>query len=378
MRQMTLRHSKPPVEQTRSAASSEHADRPHVLDLRPGEPVRVRSASEIFKTLDERGTLEGLPFMPEMVKYCGRVSSVGKRADKTCGDSSWGLRRMTNTVHLSGIRCDGAAHGGCQAACLIYWKEAWLERIEPGSAEDPGAPQTASEGAFVTGTLLPAARNGNAPSDHEPAWRCQATEIPRASVRLHGWQLGQYRRDARNWGTRKVLRVLIVDAFNRFQHLNRRYLPRLLLFKAGQPYPFIDGTLEKGRTPSAELGLRPGDLVRIKPKEEIIKTLDRTNKNRGLSFDIEMVKYCGHTARVRGRVERLIDERTGQMIHIKSDCIILEGVVCTADYHRLCPRSIYSYWRELWLEKVPSPPTISARDGTGRARPKENRTPWIP
>jgi hypothetical protein len=363
IRQMTLRHSKPPVQQTRSVASSEHADRPQVLDLGPGEPVRVRSASEIFKTLDDRGMLEGLPFMPEMVKYCGRVLSVDKRADKTCGDSSWGLRRMTKTVHLSGVRCDGAAHGGCQAACLIYWKEAWLERVEPGSAEDLSA-QTASEGAFVTGTLLPATASRNPPRDDDPAWQCQATEIPRASVRLHGWQLGQYKRDTRNWGMRKVLRVLIVDAFNRLQYLNRRYLPRLLLFRAG-PYPFIAGTLEKGRTPSEELGLRPGDLVRIKPKKEIIKTLDRTNKNRGLSFDSEMVKYCGRTARVRGRVERLIDERTGQMIHIKSDCIILEGTVCTADYHRLCPRSIYSYWRELWLEKVPSPPTISARDGNG-------------
>ena len=44
-----------------------------VLGLRPGEVVRVRSASEIFATLDDRGTLDGLPFMPEMLKYCGRT-----------------------------------------------------------------------------------------------------------------------------------------------------------------------------------------------------------------------------------------------------------------------------------------------------------------
>jgi hypothetical protein len=358
MQQLRLRHPKPPVHQTRSTARSQHADYPQVLGLRPGELVRVRSASEIFKTLDERGTLEGLPFMPEMVKFCGRVLSVDKRADKTCGDSSWGLRRMNDVVHLSRVRCDGSAHGGCGAACLVYWKESWLERVEPGSTEKNRA-QTASEGGFVAATLLPATRDENAPSDDPPTWRCQATEIPRASVRLHGWQLDQYRRDARNWGIRKVLRALIFEVFNRLLDLTRRYLPRMLAFKAG-PYPLIAGALEKGRTPSEELGLRPGDLVRIKPKEEIIKTLDHTNKNRGLSFDSEMVKYCGRTARVRGRVERLIDERTGQMIHIKRDCIVLEGVVCTADYHRLCTRSIYSYWREIWLEKVPSPPTKPA------------------
>jgi hypothetical protein len=33
---------------------------------------------------------------------------------------------MTDTVHLSDLRCDGSAHAGCQAGCLLFWKEAWL------------------------------------------------------------------------------------------------------------------------------------------------------------------------------------------------------------------------------------------------------------
>ena len=44
------------------------------------------------------------------------------------------------------------------------------------------------------------------------------------------------------------------------------------------------------------------------------------------------------------------------MIEINSDCVILEGVVCAADYHRFCPRAIYPYWREVWLERVDGPP----------------------
>ena len=56
----------------------------HVLSLKPGEFVRVRSASEIFATLDERGMLDGMPFMPEMLKYCGRTLPVTQRADATC------------------------------------------------------------------------------------------------------------------------------------------------------------------------------------------------------------------------------------------------------------------------------------------------------
>ena len=81
--------------------------------------------------------------------------------------------------------------------------------------------------------------------------------------------------------------------------------------------------------------------MRIKSKEEIEATLDTTGRNRGLSFDGEMSNYCGRTARVRARVNRLIEESNGEMIDIKSDCIILEGIVCAGDYHRFCTRAIY-------------------------------------
>ena len=54
------------------------------LDLRPGDWVEVRSEQEILATLDERGTLSGLVFMPEMLAQCGRRMQVFKRADKTC------------------------------------------------------------------------------------------------------------------------------------------------------------------------------------------------------------------------------------------------------------------------------------------------------
>lgn len=102
------------------------------LGLKPGELVEVRSELEILDTLDD-ATLDGLPFMPEMLAYCGRQYRVYKRADKTCDTVSAerGLslfRRMERTVHLTMLRCDGAAHGGCQTGCLMFWKEAWLRR----------------------------------------------------------------------------------------------------------------------------------------------------------------------------------------------------------------------------------------------------------
>lgn len=323
-----------------------------VLGLRPGEVVRVRSAFEIFATLDDRGMLDGLPFMPEMLKYCGRTLPVTQRADKTCaGDGV--VRRMHNTVHLQKARCDGSAHGGCQASCLMFWKEAWLERVENGSA--PASPALGEEEqAYVDRTLHPATRE---PTEAGATrYRCQATDIPGASEPLRFRQASQYVRDLQNWSVRKIVRGLVIEVFNLWQAFSKRHLPKALLIAGGNRYPFVVGRLKKGQTPSAKLDLRPGDLVRIKRKEEIEATLDETSHNRGLSFDGEMSNYCGRTARVRARVNRLIEESTGEMIEIGSDCIILEGVVCAADYHRFCTRAIYPYWREVWLEKIDDAP----------------------
>src|SRR5712664_2573618 len=101
-----------------------------------GDWVEVRSKEEILSSLDQDGNLEGMPFMPEMLKYCGRRFRVYKRAHKTC-DYSKGMvsRRVPSAVHLEGLRCTGEAHGECQAACLLFWKEAWLKPVqEPNAA----------------------------------------------------------------------------------------------------------------------------------------------------------------------------------------------------------------------------------------------------
>ena len=128
---------------------------------------------------------------------------------------------------------------------------------------------------------------------------------------------------------------------------------KTILDRTLMEYPGIRGTLQS--TPSAALNLQPGELVQIKSKEEIIRTLDVNNRNRGLSFDIEMVPYCGGIYRVLRRVEKIINEKTGKMMKFGNDCIVLEEVVCRSCYSRnrlFCPRSIYPYWREIWLTRI--------------------------
>ena len=93
----------------------------------------------------------------------------------------------------------------------------------------------------------------------------------------------------------------------------------------------------------------------MKPYDQVLKTLNKKNKNRGLYFDAEMVPYCGKRFRVLKRVEHMLEERTGKLIKLPNDCVILDGVVCQSCYSEkrlFCPRAIYSYWREIWLNKI--------------------------
>jgi hypothetical protein len=336
--------------------------------LHVGDLVEVLSPQEILTTLDEHGELESLPFMPEMLQFCGQRFYVDKVAVKACDTiTNSGMYRMHNAVHLSNVRCDGSAHGGCQAACNIYWKDAWLRRIdgpktvnvasqEPGQTTLPLLTPPVPPAVCTIETLSRATRKADPRPRDEPSYACQATELLRGtSEPIPFWNAGSYIRDVRsgNVGGWAMLVSLVIGIFNKAQDVLRGRLPERLSIRGGRRFPFIEGKLRK--TPEATLGLRPGELVRVKSREKIVDTLDVNNQNRGMSFDPEMLMYCGREARVRQRVQKIIDEETGRMVHFKNSCIILEDVVCTAKYHRYCPRGIYPYWREIWLERVAEP-----------------------
>jgi hypothetical protein len=323
--------------------------------LRVGDLVEVRSEEEILRTLNATGKLNELPFMPEMLAHCGKRFRVSGRAYKACDTIEWKqLRRMENAVHLEDLRCDGSVHGGCQAGCLLYWKDAWLKRVPDAVDQPDEPPEPAGSTAVTRETLVAEAAREDPSDDGDRVYSCQATAIRRATTRtLKWWEPDQYVEDIRsgNASMSNVARGLLVGFFNKFQQANARLLPRLCLIHHCKQYPFILGRAQNGST-DERLGLQSGDLVEVKSKEEIFATLDGRDRNRGLRFDSEMLHYCGMQAKVLRRVEHIIDEQSGRMIHIKGDCIILDGVVCTGTYHRSCPRRIFPYWREAWLRRV--------------------------
>jgi len=343
--------------------------------------IEVRSREEILATLDERGQLDGLPFMPEMFAYCGKRYEVFRVAHKTCDTvTKTGGRRLEDTVHLGELRCDGTSHGGCEAACLIFWKERWLRRVEgPNSPGDDSRPpfQSSAEDEPLKCSeedLRAAVFAPGAADDSEPTYSCQATLLPEYTTHLKWWDVRQYGRDWRsgNASGREILAgAIYVAVFNVIRRANRPWItlgPSLMRIYdsfqrvvGGVRYPRRWGSIAPGqRTPSPpSLNLRPGDLVRVKSYDEILATLDGNNRNRGMYFDAEEVPYCGGTYRVRSLVTKIIDERSGKMLHLQGNPVILEDVWCKGHYsdrRMFCPRAIYSFWRQAWLERVDDPP----------------------
>jgi hypothetical protein len=316
--------------------------------LRPGDRVALRSPADILATLDSAGSLAGVPFMPEMLHYFGRILTVTRRVEKICDTiCPVGSRRMQNTVFLEDLRCDGTGHDGCEAACRLYWKEAWLARMAPNA---PPPRQPDPDALAVLAQVAEAnARQPGRPDLH----RCQATEARRATTPLHVWDLRQYVREVQSgnitWG-----RLLRLGLF--------RILPWELRNLARRPA----GNLPRlrrppGTPPPQPLNLRPGEWVEVRSAAEIARTLDTKNCNRGLYFSApEMAIECGKRYRVRRRLSRIIEEASGQMLTFKNDCIELEGPFCTGERsvgRWFCAREIYPYWREAWLKRIGPAPT---------------------
>jgi hypothetical protein len=329
--------------------------------FRAGDLVEVRSKEEILRMLTPDGRLQRLPFMPEMLKYCGRRFRVANVAHKTCDTATLLMgRRMRNTVFLEDLRCDGSAHGGCEARCLLFWRTEWLKPVDVEAATsrallNPGkTPCTEEHLSEATCAVM-----GNG----ERRYFCQATEHWAASEPLRPLALWHFIEDIRTGNStfKEVVRVVGLHLVWKLRQLARGYRTSVWFYAwlhqrlTGRPDPFREGAIPAGMpTPEEKLDLQPGDLVEVKTHDEILQTLCGLS-NRGMKYNSEMTPACGGQFRVAQRVSKIIEERSGQMITMKSPCITLEGVYCRAhytSYSLLCTRRAPPYFREIWLRRV--------------------------
>jgi hypothetical protein len=239
----------------------------------------------------------------------------------------------------------------------MFWREAWLKRVGPEGSSEP-APKSAP--AADGCTLRDVERAAVVDADRQ-RFRCQIIQLKDFTQPLRWWDVRQYVRDVMTNDVKigTVVQAFCFAAYRKLTEIGIGYRAFTGLYdwvqarRGRPPFPLRGGKCEK--TPTAVLGLKPGELVRVKSYDEILATLDRNLKNRGLWFDAEMVQYCGNTYRVSRRVTRILDEKTGKMLQFSNPCIVLQDLFCRATktkYRLFCPRNIPIYWREIWLERA--------------------------
>jgi len=115
---------------------------PHlVLDLQPGEAVRVRPKREIEATLTTGFLNRGLWFDGEMLRFCGGEYRVLARVGRLIDEKSGRLIRLKNpAIILEGVTATGEYLAFCPQNESILWREIWLERV---SGRDPNAAKVA-------------------------------------------------------------------------------------------------------------------------------------------------------------------------------------------------------------------------------------------
>ena len=267
--------------------------------------------------------------MPQMVELCGQSTTIVKWVTSSCVPTENGVLYggVSDAVLLNVGRCDGQSFGGCQMDCPLMWKTAWLSNEVNPEVED------CSDAASELRQL--AERNAIAA---DGCAKCQATQLVHISDTTQGSRLKQY---ATEMNLNRVSMSTIATSFCGG-----------MLARLSGASGTVHGDLK--RTPLVDLQLNVGEKVRVKSRDEIVKTLNTQGKNRGLWFDPVMLRYCGQELTVSKRVTVLVDETNGQIRNLKVPSVVLDDLRCDSSQRRFCVRLLQLFWREAWLERVSS------------------------
>ena len=269
--------------------------------------------------------------MPEMVRFCGQKLFISRRADKTCVEGFHGMRKLGGSVLLDEVRCNGAAHDGCQRNCQIFWNEAWLKPATEGGASLIGDLRTETSARE---------RLETARTRIDDLYFCQSTVLGDITSPQSKWAINHLLTDVAR-GELTITGLILT--------IGRTIVNRVRgLFGLGDLGAITGLNLSKSKS---VLDLQPGEWVRIKPADEIKATLGPDGRNFGLSFEPEMSRYIGGVYQVDFPVRSIILEETGQMARLNRT-VALKGLNCKGICAKNCPRANTLYWRESWLERV--------------------------
>jgi CelD/BcsL family acetyltransferase involved in cellulose biosynthesis len=106
----------------------------------PGTWVRIKDEAQIRATLDARGKLRGLAFVPAQWATCGEVHRVAARVRRIRDDHGV-MRPISCTVRLDHVDCGGHSRepAGCGRHCPLFYRDEWLEPVPAPRAAPPPA-----------------------------------------------------------------------------------------------------------------------------------------------------------------------------------------------------------------------------------------------
>ena len=299
-----------------------------------GDWVEVRSKEEILGTLRRRhagrpplhaadvrllrATIPGVPACSQDVRH--------RQQDRRAADGGDGPPR--------GLRCDGEAYGGCGAACLIFWKEAWLKPI-PGphrATARPAAPP-GRRGQGSTEDDVWAGTRAAGSTEDDPTYRCQATALPAATAPLPWWDVRQYVEDytSGNVGLRELagglwLRAVLHAPPDRYAGLARTAAHWFACTTGSSRVAAVSRSRGRRagwpggqRDSSRELDLAPGTPVRVRSYAEILDDARRPEQEPRPLLRRRGGSVLRTEPPVRSRVDRTIDERTGKLIEVRGN-----------------------------------------------------------
>lgn len=262
--------------------------------------------------------------MPEMIAFCGQYG-LRRPADRVCLN---GFRKLDRVYHLDPLRCTGTAHDGCEAGCLLFWHENWLEMLDGKSSR--ALPVDAGHIRSQTEEL-----NALSFDSCTGKYVCQATTV------------GQLGTELPLPGPQQLIPEFLHG------RMGRREARLLLIWLANYLLLRIYSRIFRRHHSSSEqkLNLQVGDMVRVRSRMEILNTLGPGGCHYGLRVVPDMLRYCGKIYRVAGRVQRLIEPELGIMRQMNNECILLEGVTCSGG-RSLCSRRELFFWRDAWLRRI--------------------------
>ncbi len=303
-------------------------------DLITGDLVQIKSWNAIAATLNEHGRLAELPFMPEMLGMCGKRARVFRCAHRIFDyRKTRRMRHMDGAVLLIAAVCDGSNHGGCDAACHTIWNAQWLSRIT--------ADETAADTALAPQPADPAHIAALHFGTHPPRYACQLTQLHSASQPVADWSVANFLRPlvAGNVAPAAFAIACLTDWFNTVQQM-----------RGGHGFPAFEAGGQSAPDPEEPL-LEAGDQVVVRFSAEIRATLDGQLVHRGLGFELDMLKHCGHRYTVQSRIRRLIDIVSGEMRTMRTPAYLLRDVHFTGERQFFNAQYEPLFWRGVWLKK---------------------------